>query len=91
MTLTSSAATVTAEEMFADNGMQVVATYKGIPGTAFCQGSDCKVEAAGVGDDRKFTGSWYFTPMSRMVYYEVGEATTYTPETNYAQFGHWLW
>ena len=45
--------------------------YKGIPGTVFCAGSDCAVEAVcptttdmdvvvmGV---KKLTGSWYFTP-----------------------------
>ena len=91
MTLTSSE-DATDAEMVEDNGVQVGAMYKGIPGTAFCQGSDCKVET--VADDdavRKFTGSWYFTPTSQTVYYEkVGDAVVYTPETLYAQFGHWL-
>ena len=97
MTLNSEQA-MTAAEMFENNGLQVGATYKGIPGTAFCQGSDCKVEAVGPDEDnvRKFTGSWYFTPTTpdadnAKVYYEKdGTATDYGPETNYAQFGHWL-
>ena len=93
MTLTSTR-TATVAEMFEDNGVQVDAPYKGIDGTAFCQGSDCKVEDVAGEDNagvRKFTGSWYFTPDSPKAYYEkVGDATMYTPETNYAQFGHWL-
>ena len=61
MTLEASTQMATADGEFEDNGLQVGATYKGILGTAFCQGSDCKVEE-GEGDDRKFTGSWYFHP-----------------------------
>ena len=69
------------------------ATYKGIAGTAFCQGSDCMVgEVAGMDQRRKFTGSWYFTPTSPMVYYSAPrqDGTAYAAETAYAQFGHWL-
>ena len=77
-----------------DDGMQSDATYKGIPGKAFCQGSDCKVETvAGVVGVRKFTGSWYFTPTSTTDYYlgtTTAGGTMYRQETNYAQFGHWL-
>ena len=96
MTLTSTQ-TATADDVVEDNGLQLVATYKGIMGTAFCQGSDCKVEAvADNADVRKFTGSWYFTPTSAMTFYiknpndATAEATPYVVETMYAQFGHWL-
>ena len=70
-----------------DEGDSVTgSTYKGISGTAYCLGADCKVSAEG-----DLTGSWYFAPTSPMVYYEkVGDATVYTAETNYARFGHWL-
>ena len=76
------------------DGMQTMANYKGIDGTAFCQGSKCMVE--GVAGDanegvRKFTGSWYFTPTSPMAYYiRNTDDTAYELETDYAQFGHWL-
>ena len=73
------------------DGTQIPANYKGIGGTAFCQGSNCMVEVNG--DVLKFTGSWYFTPESPMVYYfgtTTRDGTTYAPEIAYAQFGHWL-
>ena len=63
-------------------------SYNGIPGTAYCLGTDCKVDDD---DEGKLAGGWYFAPTSPEVYYEkVGDATTYTAETNYARFGHWL-
>ncbi len=69
----------------ADNG----ATYKGIPGTVFCAGSDCKVE--GDAGSEKLTGSWYFAPDSTTAYYiKAAGATTYSVETMYATYGHWL-
>ena len=41
--------------------------------------------------NRDLAGSWYFTPSDPKEYYEkVGNATVYTEETNYAQYGHWL-
>ena len=91
MTLTS-AAPETGEDAFADDGLQVAATYKGIVGTIFCVGADCTVTENAEDDAaRDLAGSWYFTPMSPMAYYEkVGDATDYTAETNYAQYGHWL-
>ena len=89
--------------MLENNGLQVVATYKGIPGednegilgTAFCQGSDCKVEAVGPQEAnvRRFIGSWYFTPEFPSAYYLgtlTEDGTRYAAETNYAQYGHWL-
>ena len=85
-----------------NDGVQYGATYKGIPGTAICVGTDCKVEAVpnigtsgqpGFVDNsgnRKFAGSWYFTPMYPKAYYtKAAGATTYSLE-EYAQFGHWL-
>ncbi len=81
------------------DGTQAAATYKGIAGTVFCNGADCMVEE--VADDtdttfdesttRKLVGSWYFTPTSPMEFYvnAAGE-TDYSPEENYARFGHWL-
>ena len=93
MTLTSTR-TATVAEMLEDNGVQVAATYKGISGTAFCQGSDCKVEDVADDEDvRKFTGSWFFTPEDGDAWYlgmTADGVTTYTAETLYAQFGHWL-
>ena len=60
--------------------------YMGIPGRVYCLGDDCKVD-----DDGNLTGSWYFSPTWPKVFYEkVGDATDYTPETNYARYGHWL-
>ena len=81
-----------------DDGAQFdTATYNGIPGTAFCAGSDCEVSEVDADDDDEstLTGSWYFTPTSPMVWYAgttdaVTGVTTYLPEDLYAQFGHWL-
>ena len=64
-----------------DNGTN----YNGIPGTAYCLGTDCKVT------DGKLAGSWYFTPDDATAYYRLGTDKTYTtPETAYAEFGYWL-
>ena len=91
----------TAADANEDDGLQVAATYKGIPGTAICTGTDCKVEAvADVGTsgepgfvdntgNRKFAGSWYFTPTYPKAYYMKGMDGSYSLE-EYAQFGHWL-
>jgi hypothetical protein len=81
-----------------DDGTQVDSgiMYKGIPGTVFCAGSDCAVEAVledGTVNDavKKLTGSWYFTPASLMAaYVKNADDTAYMAETMYAQFGHWL-
>ena len=78
--------------------------YKGIPGTVFCAGSDCAVVMCSTTSDaavdvvsrvKKLTGSWYFTPEQRRWSGTSGQhaltgVTTYSPETLYAQFGHWL-
>ena len=90
-----SAATVTDRATDADavevNGSQVAATYKGIAGTAFCVGTDCVVEEVpDENDNRKFTGSWYFTPASPMQAYVETADGTFEPETLFATFGHWL-
>ena len=85
----------TDEDAVEEDGLQTEATYKGIPGTAICAGDDCVAEAAN--DDEgnpitgtvKFTGSWYFTPTSPMQDY-VKDGMTYTAETMFATFGHWL-
>ena len=61
-------------------------TYMGIPGTVYCLGDDCEVD-----DNGNLAGSWYFSPTSEDVYYEmVGTATTYSAEANYARYGYWL-
>lgn len=74
---------------YGDGSNQADSSYKGIPGTAHCLGTDCKVET--VDGTNKLTGSWYFESTSPKAYYEkVGEATTYAAEANYARFGHWL-
>ncbi|MCY3754142.1 MAG: hypothetical protein OXG99_08655 [Alphaproteobacteria bacterium] len=97
----ASTQTATAADATEDDGLQVAATYKGIPGTAICTGDDCKVETvADVGTsgqpgfvdntgNRKFAGSWYFTPTNPKTYYMKGMDGSYSIE-EYAQFGHWL-
>ncbi|MYE01969.1 MAG: hypothetical protein F4Y03_11970 [Alphaproteobacteria bacterium] len=97
----ASAQTATAADATENDGLQVAATYKGIPGTAICVGTDCKVETvADVGTsgqpgfvdntgNRKFAGSWYFTPTYPKAYYMKGADGMYSLE-EYAQFGHWL-
>ena len=95
MTLASAATETdrsTDAEATEDDGLQVDATYKGIPGTAFCVGSDCVVEADAdetTDTGRKFTGSWYFTPTDAMAHW-VPDGTAYVADTLFAQFGHWL-
>jgi hypothetical protein len=60
--------------------------YEGIPGTAFCGGSDCSVD-----DDGDLAGSWYFAPMSPKEWYvRLMKDADYTVEDLYARFGHWL-
>ena len=63
------------------------ASLKGIPGTVFCAGNDCRVE--GDAGSEKLTGRWYFTPDSFTQRY-VRVANVFVPETLYAKFGHWL-
>ncbi len=44
-------------------------------------------------NDKKFTGSWYFTPTEPMVWYvrtTTDGVTTYEAETLFTRFGHWL-
>jgi len=67
------------------------ATYKGIPGTVFCAGSDCKVE--GATGSEMLTGSWYFAPDDAKEWYmgtTTDGVTTYTAETQYARYGYWV-
>ena len=79
-------------DAFENDGLQFTNTYKGIGGTIFCQGANCRVEV--VADDtgaRKFVGSWYFTPGSTTQWYlKNADGTAYEDETLYARFGHWL-
>ena len=83
----------------ADDGKQYALTYKGIPGTAICVGTSCKVETvANVGTvdnsgNRKFAGSWYFTPTDPMQIYKKASADPeagYVADDMFATFGHWL-
>ena len=70
------------------NGASAAGTYKGIAGTVFCAGDDCKIE------EDKLVGSWYFTPT------EVSDGHTwqadpanmgsFTPETLFARWGYWV-
>ena len=91
MTLTS-AATVTATDAFADDGLQVDATYKGIAGTIFCVGSDCTVtENADDTGARDLGGSWYFTPTAPMErWLKNADETGYVAETLFTSYGYWL-
>ena len=57
-----------------------------IEGTVYCLGADCTVDAAG-----NLEGSWYFTPtLTTAFYLKDADAETYSMETLYAQYGHWL-
>ena len=59
--------------------------YMGIPGTVICGGDDCKAK------DGNLTGSWYFTPTNATESYtKIGDAKTYSVDTLYAKYGHWL-
>ena len=61
------------------------ANHAGIPGSAFCLGTDCTVES-GV-----LTGSWYFSPtFPEETYLRLPGAGDYMEETMYARFGYWL-
>ena len=82
-----------------NDGIQYAATYKGIPGTAICVGTGCKVETvANVGTvdnsgNRKFAGSWYFTPTDPMQIYKKASDdadANYVEDNMFATFGHWL-
>ena len=97
MTLTNGQ---TAAEMIAD-GTQGDATYKGIGGTVFCNGSDCAVEAVEDNPDttvdesatmRKLVGSWYFTPTDAMAHWvpNPAEAGSFIADILFTSYGHWL-
>ena len=79
---------VNSDGTYADGTQTAASDYNGIPGTAICAGSDCEVD-----EDGKLAGSWFFAPTAGDVFYlgmtDEG-VTTYSPETLYAQFGHWL-
>ena len=95
MTLGSEQAATTAGNTEAD-GLEISTNvaYKGIPGTVFCQGTDCKVEVVGDAAEnmRKFVGSWYFTPDSTTNTYfkAMPRDTTYMAETLFTDYGYWL-
>ena len=91
--------TATGEDNFTPDGTQIAQiAYKGIEGTIFCQGADCRVEvdtATEEDGDRKFVGSWYFTATnsaSGRIYYVANPASegNYIMETVFAQYGYWL-
>ena len=71
----------------ADGTQYGEANYKGIGGTVFCAGSDCKVE--GEQDSEMLTGSWYFAPDDAKDTY-VADDESYTEETDYASYGYWF-
>ena len=67
------------------DGDGTATNHSGIPGTVICGGADCAAK------DGILTGSWYFTPTEPMTHYvKVGDAKTYSPETQYTRYGHWL-
>ena len=72
---------------YADATSQADSSYKGIPGIAYCLGKDCEVAS-----DGKLKGSWYFTPTSATAPYipHATTAGTYTAESLYVTYGHWL-
>ena len=73
------------EDTYADATNQADSTYKGIPGTAHCLGTDCKVAAD------KLAGSWYFEPAEPMhVYLKSATTKRYERDQMFAQFGYWL-
>ena len=70
------------------DGIEV--SYMGIPGTAWCLGTDCEVESNTDGD-KMLTGSWYFTPESMTAHYKkAADAEVYTADDLFATYGHWL-
>ena len=107
--ISTATATATGNE---NDGVNYAASYKGIPGTAICLGTDCKVEAvANVGTtgqdgfvdnsgNRKFAGSWYFTPHNAMAIWKkdtddpatvgVDESGRYEQDNDIVTYGHWL-
>ena len=61
-----------------------------INGVAFCNGSDCSVNA-----DGKLVGSWYFAPTvtdsaASASYIKATGGKSYMVETTFVRFGHWL-
>ena len=67
------------------DGIFFSSTRRGIDGTVFCGGTDCKVD-----DDDVMTGSWYFTPDLLTALYVAGEGDAYMIATMYARYGYWL-
>ena len=54
-------------------------SYMGIPGTAWCLGTDCEVESNTDGD-KMLTGSWYFAPETPTAHYKkAADAKVYSP------------
>ena len=69
-----------------DYGDDFDAVYKGIDGTVFCAGVDCKTDA-----DGNLTGSWYFTPdLMTELYVPAAMGSSYMVATMYARYGYWL-
>ena len=78
-----------AGNMYADGDETLDALYNSIPGTVYCLGADCSVDANG-----KLAGSWYFTPSMAMELYvanpDPDEAGSYMVASQYARYGYWL-
>ncbi|MCY4394658.1 MAG: hypothetical protein OXC10_05945 [Rhodospirillaceae bacterium] len=70
---------------YADGHQAATSSFNGIPGTAYCLGSDCMV-----GADGTLVGSWYFTPTSPAELYVAGEGGSYSVATMYVRYGYWL-
>ena len=69
------------------DGLGFGASYKGIPGTVFCAGTDCGQSA-----DGNLTGSWYFTPTDATELYVADQDTagSYKAAAMFAVYGYWL-
>lgn len=67
------------------NGASADGTYKGIAGTVFCGGDDCKAE------DDELTGSWYFTPTTESSGHTwIDDDGRFIAETLFARWGYWV-
>ena len=88
-----SAAISTADGAYTSVTTGIEVSYMGIPGTAWCLGTDCEVESTGTGADlvKMLTGSWYFAPLTPTAHYKkAADAEVYSADTMFATYGHWL-
>jgi hypothetical protein len=80
------------------DGDQWTGTYKGIAGTIFCAGDDCKVSEAEdltnadtTAATSTLTGSWYFAPGdAKETYTKAATDTEYSQEMDFVEFGYWF-